>query len=249
MAVDEVLLAAASDEGRATLRLYQWSEPTLSLGYFQRYQDRQLHAASLECAMVRRASGGGAILHDRELTYSLVLPTRHPLARDGKGLTVRVHRALAELLATLFSLKSSVWTLRPFEGGWERPADGEPFLCFERRSPGDLLLVHSSDVPGESDKDAGWKILGSAQRRRRGAVLQHGSVLLARSPAAPELPGLQDLTGMTVTMEQLLSAVPTTLGRDLEVDIRESQLPAGLLSEAQRLARSKYGSLAWTERR
>ena len=81
MAVDEALLLDASENGSASLRFYGWNAPTLSLGYFQRYDDRDLHAASRDCAVVRRQTGGGAILHDRELTYSLVLPPNHPLAR------------------------------------------------------------------------------------------------------------------------------------------------------------------------
>src|SRR6185295_18138238 len=74
MAVDEALLETAATTGQATLRFYQWQEPTLSLGYFQSVADRQQHAASLDCPVVRRASGGGAILPDRELTYSVALP-------------------------------------------------------------------------------------------------------------------------------------------------------------------------------
>ena len=99
MAVDEALLAAAADGNVASLRLYQWSEPTLSLGYFQRYDDRHQHAASRACPLVRRQSGGGAILHDRELTYSLALPPVHPLARDATALYTAVHQAFVELLA------------------------------------------------------------------------------------------------------------------------------------------------------
>ena len=78
----------------ATLRFYEWNEPTLSLGYFQRYEDRDQHAASLECAVVRRQSGGGAILHDRELTYSLTLPASHPLAQNSPQLYSAVHEAI-----------------------------------------------------------------------------------------------------------------------------------------------------------
>ena len=74
MAVDEALFEQAAKFGTPTLRFYQWSEPTLSLGYFQNYDDRRSHAASLGTAAVRRTTGGGAILHDQELTYSLVWP-------------------------------------------------------------------------------------------------------------------------------------------------------------------------------
>src|SRR4051794_22517252 len=80
MALDEALLIDAETSGVASLRFYSWREPTLSLGYFQRHTDRAGHAASAGCLLVRRASGGGAILHDRELTYSIALPQAHPLA-------------------------------------------------------------------------------------------------------------------------------------------------------------------------
>src|SRR5581483_5910324 len=69
MSVDEMLLERTSAEGGFQLRFYQWNEPTLSLGYFQAVQDRAGHEASRGCALVRRLSGGGAILHDRELTH------------------------------------------------------------------------------------------------------------------------------------------------------------------------------------
>src|SRR5690242_18095105 len=83
MAIDEALLESAAGGGPLTLRFYQWSEPTLSLGYFQRYEDRSLHPASLDCPIVRRPTGGGAILHDKELTYSLALPGK--LARSRRA--------------------------------------------------------------------------------------------------------------------------------------------------------------------
>ncbi len=99
MAVDEALLLAAERDGAAWLRFYTWREPTLSLGYFQNHADRQLHAASANCKLVRRASGGGAILHDRELTYSIALPSKHPLARRAELLYDAAHRSLIETLS------------------------------------------------------------------------------------------------------------------------------------------------------
>jgi len=74
MGVDEALLESAARNGCVTLRFYEWSPATLSLGYFQTTADRQQHAPSRDCATVRRFSGGGAILHDHELTYSLAVP-------------------------------------------------------------------------------------------------------------------------------------------------------------------------------
>ena len=76
MAADELLLEQASDTGQASLRIYSWSEPTLSLGYFQSHADRQTHAPSRDCRLVRRRSGGGAILHEHEITYALAIPSK-----------------------------------------------------------------------------------------------------------------------------------------------------------------------------
>src|SRR5947207_13454995 len=98
MALDEALMEAASG-GLCTLRFYRWSAPTLSLGYFQRISDRTTHAASQTCPLVRRQTGGGAILHDREWTYSLTAPAGSPLAVDALALYRAVHGALIEALA------------------------------------------------------------------------------------------------------------------------------------------------------
>ena len=80
MAVDEVLLDSAALHKTATLRFDRWQTPTVSLGYFQHVADRAQHPASLACPLVRRLSGGRAIVHDHELTYCLTLPAEHPLA-------------------------------------------------------------------------------------------------------------------------------------------------------------------------
>ena len=69
MAVDEVLWRWSAAAGRCCWRFYRWEEPTLSLGYFQSYDDRARHAASQGCPVVRRPSGGGAIVHDKEKGY------------------------------------------------------------------------------------------------------------------------------------------------------------------------------------
>lgn len=229
MAVDETLLAAAAAGGPPTLRFYQWREPTLSLGYFQAAVDRTKHLASLAAPLVRRSSGGGAIIHDRELTYSLALPPGHALARNPRELYRRAHATLIAALARFGAAASLVAAARP-----ERR--DEPFLCFARRAEGDVLL-------------AGAKIAGSAQRRRAGAVLLHGSVLLARSDAAPELPGVSELTRAQIAPEELtahwrerlaeLAAARWTVGRRTPSES----------AEADALAQSKYSADAWTRRR
>jgi lipoate-protein ligase A len=108
MAVDEALLDDAAQRGVATLRFYRWSAPTLSLGYFQSLAERQSHAASRGAAVVRRLSGGGALLHDRELTYSLCLPEGHSLARQAPAVYDRMHRALIDALADR-GVRAALW--------------------------------------------------------------------------------------------------------------------------------------------
>ncbi len=98
MAVDEALLESAAGESQGALRFYAWRPATLSLGYFQQTRDRRRHAASRACDIVRRPSGGGAILHDDELTYCLVTPARHPLSRNAEALYQAMHRELVAAL-------------------------------------------------------------------------------------------------------------------------------------------------------
>jgi len=254
MAVDEVLLDTAAADGQCTLRFYRWQEPTLSLGYFQTYADRWQHAASSGSAVVRRSSGGGAIMHDRELTYSLAIPARHPLAVDRLGCYRAIHLALIEALAqwgieaTLAAKPSPPAPLPKGEGSCGMPtlskgegspvsaAQREPFLCFQRRSPGDVLV---GDI----------KVAGSAQRRCRGAVLQHGSVLLAQSAAAPELAGLQELTGNAISCEQLIEAWLVRLAGALSATWQSGQLSDEQHRRANALMTEKYASPVWTENR
>lgn len=230
MAVDEALLESAARDDVFSLRLYRWSEPTLSLGYFQRYADRRLHEASTSCACVRRSSGGGAILHDRELTYSLAVPPSHPLAREAPRMYQSVHGTLIALLNQLGCDAGSA----PL--ATRRANEEESFLCFQRHVAGDVLV-------------AGHKIVGSAQRRFHGAVLQHGSILLAASAAAPELPGVLDLCpelpDLSVRLAQWQQELPSLLGADACL----GRLTAQEHHRAAEIARGKYGHVSWTQRR
>jgi lipoate-protein ligase A len=232
MALDEALLESAQNDGVATLRFYSWHEPTLSLGYFQPHADRRLHSASSGCVLVRRASGGGAILHDRELTYSIALPQNHPLAIRAEMLYRAVHESLVETLAEL-GLSA---TLHERSDKPHGPPAEKPFLCFQRREPGDVLI-------------GPHKIAGSAQRRQRGAVLQHGSVLLARSRFAPELPGIADLISVGVEIDQLRKLWRPRLAMRLETNCHQSSLPDSLLTAAREIAQRKFAHQTWTNHR
>jgi lipoate-protein ligase A len=241
MAADEALLFDAAECGVATLRFYQWSEPTLSLGYFQSYEDRRQHAASQNCAVVRRQTGGGAILHDHELTYSLVLPAAHPLARRSQQLYTAVHDAFIAALKPLIATQKPKWILRRLTQISKASEAQEPFLCFARRACGDVVLM---DTSGNESK-----LLGSAQRRHRGAILQHGSLLVETSPFAPELAGWLDLTGVHVSIDELVGSLTVAISAALVLRATSDRFPSELQSNAEELANNKYGHVAWTKRR
>jgi lipoate-protein ligase A len=187
MAIDEILLESAIKAESATLRLYTWKEPTVSLGYFQSAEDPVLDERFPGLARVRRLSGGGAILHDRELTYSIAFPPSHEFGSNPGALYDRVHAGIVGLL--------NEWQIPARLRGAAKTGD-QPFLCFGRGDQRDIVL-------------GDHKILGSAQRRRRGGILQHGALLLKASSHAPEFPGLFDLATTGVRpipdLAQLLS--------------------------------------------
>lgn len=163
MARDDALQHSVGTELSApTLRLYQWVEPTLSLGYFQRYADyATLPPPAGELPLVRRPTGGGAILHDLELTYSLTLPANHRLLTAGPNrLYEWMHDAIIMALSSITAIPRRCGITDD-----STPTRG-PFFCFARR--------HCFDVTVD-----GAKLAGSAQRRTRLAVLQHGSIILA----------------------------------------------------------------------
>jgi lipoate-protein ligase A len=229
MAVDEALLEAAGEERIATLRLYEWAEPTLSLGYFQPVSERKQHPASLDCPLVRRSSGGGAILHDRELTYSFSTPVERHSAAEATRLSLSLHEALAAALAKL-GVESHVCQ----DAGAQN--DRQPFLCFQRRATGDVLVA---DV----------KIAGSAQRRRWGAILQHGSVLLASSAFAPELPGLVELTGRAISAGSMAEVFREAVGDRFKLRWTSPGETAPIEHRVERLLAEKFASAAWNRRR
>lgn len=190
MAVDAALLESALHEGTCTLRCYQWAQPTLSLGYFQSADSLPAAPELANLPVVRRLSGGGAIVHHHELTYSCAIPPSHPLAADPFRLYTLVHHAFIEILRGL----GVPAALR----GTARPEKSTEFLCFGRGDDFDVVV-------------AGHKVLGSAQRRRKGAILQHGSLVLARSDFSPAFPGLSDLAGHEISPACLLALATEAL--------------------------------------
>lgn len=227
MARDDHLLHSASLHP-AALRLYGWNPPTISLGYFQRVDSlARLPDPLRKLAIVRRATGGGAILHDREVTYCLVVDQTVAAARKAP--------------AALYRLVHECWREALLAGGWHAelaPDDwplhsprGSEFFCFERPGRTDLLL-------------GGGKLLGSAQRRIPGRVLQHGSLLLERR--FPDHPGAAlgaDAPATARVCDQFVQRVAAAL--DLEPQPRAWR-PDELADVGVR--RETFAADAWTRR-
>ena len=227
MAADETLLEAATT-GIASFRLYGWSQPTLSLGYFQAGASSRAYPRLGELAWVRRHSGGAALVHHLEITYALGLPPGSPWQKRGESWLRRMHGILAVVLA-------SVGVEVRLCGDEETKKLGE-VLCFLHQTPGDLLLGNA-------------KIAGSAQRKQRGALLQHGSILLAASPYTPLLPGIRELTGVNLSVESLRAAVTEQLTKHTGWQFVSAEWTARERERIDELATGKFSSPVWNDKR
>lgn len=237
MARDEALLQACAADGPVTLRFYTWNPPTISLGYFQDYAEyERLEPPAGALAVVRRTTGGGAILHDLEVTYSLIIPLTHPLVHGKPNELYRLaHRAIISAIGEPGRMLG--------EGGGrcDESSHRGPFFCFARRHDLDVVVADVNGPGGFS------KIAGSAQRRTAAAILQHGSIILdsrfEQQPAAT-WKSLSGPTDFAEAVERLIpafeSSLQMTLHRD---DWRGKELAAA------RPIESRYAGRAWTVER
>jgi lipoate-protein ligase A len=228
MAADEALLESA-EAGIASLRFYGWSAPTISLGYFQPADCHLADPLLAGLPWVRRHSGGSALLHDREVTYALALPAGPPWHKAGDSWLCRMHGIIRDALASRGATSPRACACA------EARKLGE-VLCFLHHTAGDLIV-------GES------KVVGSAQRRHRGAVLQHGGILLARSPHTPALPGLKELTGQDLPAADVADAVATTFARQTGWAVVPGSWSSDEWKRVGELAAQKYASPAWNHKR
>jgi lipoate-protein ligase A len=163
MALDQALLEFSSrDESRPVLRLYSWAPPCLSIGYAQPTSDVDLSMIeNLGWDIVRRPTGGRAILHTDELTYSVTMPLSHPLAASS---VLDSYRRLSFGLVSALNKLGLVVNADKIYPNTMTSGSVSP-VCFEAPSNYEITV-------------AGKKLIGSAQARRNGALLQHGSLPL-----------------------------------------------------------------------
>ncbi|MDA0999600.1 MAG: biotin/lipoate A/B protein ligase family protein [bacterium] len=250
MAVDEVLYTACQralaegappEKAPFVFRLYAWSPAALTLGRGQRAA-RDVHLEKLKeegVDLCRRLTGGRAVLHDRELTYSVTGPAAL-LGEDVRQSYCRLSEGLA---AGLRKLGAPAEIAPPLV-----PAYAAQPSCFATTS------VHEIAVGGK-------KVVGSAQCRGGGAILQHGSILLrspeerlarllrARSGTAPPTgfaTGLSDVLGREVGYEEAAAAVRAGMEEALGGPFVDVPLTPEEQSRTDALAQSRYASAAWT---
>ncbi len=180
MALDKVLLAGS---GPPTLRFFTWSPPGISLGWFQRDAGELEALRRHGLPLVRRQTGGGAIVHAHELTWSLSAPAEHPLAQLSRPDSyTRVNSAFIAVLHEL--------GVNAAERGSATHAGKSPLLCFDRATDIDIVVQ-------------GRKLMGSAQRRTRTRMLHHGSLILRRHPLMPGTAAVEDVVQECPTPEAL----------------------------------------------
>ena len=255
MAVDEALLRAMGESsGAPVLRFYGWQPSCLSIGRFQKTEKLSLKNTS----WIRRPTGGRAVWHDLEVTYSVVLREEH-LPRDARsvvdsyrfisegflrglqtlGVRAEIARGVSASALSTASATSSTRCPQKVQTPEERKEIAPN--CFETQTRADFVVD-------------GRKILGAAQCRQNGAILQHGSLLLDIDRAAwrekvggdlSRIITLRDL-GLTVSREELQNILARGISQKFDTQMEKSDLTARETQMAKALLH-KYHSSLWNE--
>lgn len=266
MAIDEAIMIAHR-EGLVppTIRFYQWSPPAVSLGYFQDLK-KEVDVDTckdLGIDIVRRPTGGKAVLHDKELTYSFIIKEDHPLVNDSiletyKKISGGMIRGLsylgitAELVPLREKLKSD--SLRKGEKSEIRHSDFKS-ICFSVPSQYEVQIE-------------GKKIVGSAQVRKGGIVLQHGSLLIKlekdklfsvfnfpsiqvkeKLKSGFNATSLEEVLKREVSFSELSDILPRGFEEEFEVKLVEGKLTEQEEKISKDLLENKYSTYEWNYQR
>ncbi|MFD1706397.1 biotin/lipoate A/B protein ligase family protein [Siminovitchia sediminis] len=249
MAMDEALLNWHS-EGKIppVLRFYGWSTPTLSVGHFQKV-DRTIDMDGVKrhgCQFVRRQTGGSAVLHDDELTYSVIV------SEDKPYISQSVREAYYELSKGIMEGFNQLGIQADYSIPKERFVE-RTAVCFERPSDYEMLVD-------------GKKISGHAQTRKKGVLLQHGSLPFTidqqmlfdlfrfsdeetrerkRSVFSNKAISINEAAGRPVTYDMAVKAFQTGFEKALNLELVPFELTKEQWAEVQELAESKYRSDDW----
>jgi lipoate-protein ligase A len=258
MAIDEALLEVyAASGGLPMLRFYTWSPPALSLGYGQQIEaDVNVERCrALGIDVVRRPTGGRAVLHDHEITYSVVIREDDPLAAMGVLASyLTISRALIRGLSYLGIAAELIPLRRPAPV----PAHVMSPVCFGMPSSYEVAV-------------AGRKIIGSAQRRSQGVIMQHGSLpitldrdtlftVLQSSRGMPlssreeetfrmRMTTLQEAGGRSYDYAEVVTALARGFAETWDIELRPDDLTAEERRLSDHLRATKYATDTWTWQR
>jgi lipoate-protein ligase A len=254
MALDEALLeSVAAGRSLPTLRLYGWSPPTVTLGYFQRVESSvNLESCrNLGFDVVRRVTGGRAVLHDREVTYAVISPERCALFPGG---VLENYRVIARVLQQTLDSFGLTTFLAPGRSRGSNGSGAQHSACFT--APATHELLH-----------AGCKVTGSAQKRHGSAFLQHGSIPVELDPErlfrvldteqriAPAAGGqllaqsvgwLNRWLPLPVTVAEVEERLLVSIVRNWDVCLVEDEPSAAEQDRTAQLAKEKYENAFWT---
>ncbi|WP_080241855.1 lipoate--protein ligase family protein [Staphylococcus epidermidis] len=258
MAMDEALLNFVSrGEIDPVIRFYTWNPATLSIGYFQRLQ-KEIDIDKVKekgYGLVRRQTGGRGVLHDKELTYSVIVPESHP---NMPSTVTEAYKIISQgLLEGFKNLGFETYFAIP-RSKEERDKLKQPrsSVCFDAPSWYELVVE-------------GRKIAGSAQTRQKGVILQHGSILQdidivdlfdmfkfknerlkakMKENFVQKAVAINDISNQHITLNEMENAFEAGFKKGLNIDFKPLELTEKQLEEVQELE-DKYRSEAWMYRK
>lgn len=258
MALDEALLNFVSrGEIDPVIRFYTWNPATLSIGYFQRLQ-KEIDIDKVKekgYGLVRRQTGGRGVLHDKELTYSVIVPESHP---NMPSTVTEAYKIISQgLLEGFKNLGFETYFAIP-RSKEERDKLKQPrsSVCFDAPSWYELVVE-------------GRKIAGSAQTRQKGVILQHGSILQdididdlfdmfkfknerlkakMKENFVQKAVAINDISNQHITLNEMENAFEAGFKKGLNIDFKPLELTEKQLEEVQELE-DKYRSEAWMYRK
>lgn len=258
MAMDEALLNFVSrGEIDPVIRFYTWNPATLSIGYFQRLQ-KEIDIDKVKekgYGLVRRQTGGRGVLHDKELTYSVIVPESHP---NMPSTVTEAYKIISQgLLEGFKNLGFETYFAIP-RSKEERDKLKQPrsSVCFDAPSWYELVVE-------------GRKIAGSAQTRQKGVILQHGSILQdididdlfdmfifknerlktkMKENFVQKAVAINDISNQHITLNEMENAFEAGFKKGLNIDFKPLELTEKQKEEVQELE-EKYRSEAWMYRK
>ncbi|MDU1046557.1 MAG: biotin/lipoate A/B protein ligase family protein [Staphylococcus epidermidis] len=258
MAMDEALLNfVLRGEIDPVIRFYTWNPATLSIGYFQRLQ-KEIDIDKVKekgYGLVRRQTGGRGVLHDKELTYSVIVPESHP---NMPSTVTEAYKIISQgLLEGFKNLGFETYFAIP-RSKEERDKLKQPrsSVCFDAPSWYELVVE-------------GRKIAGSAQTRQKGVILQHGSILQdididdlfdmfkfknerlkakMKENFVQKAVAINDISNQHITLNEMENAFEAGFKKGLNIDFKPLELTEKQLEEVQELE-DKYRSEAWMYRK